>query len=218
MTDREIRDELITLLLAGHETTATELAWAFERLMRTPGVRTLLEDELDRGDETYLDAVVKETLRARPVLPAVARVLQAPFEVAGYTLPAGITVVPNINVTQQRSALYPAPREFRPERFLDSTGEGGGGRGGGRGLDSYAWLPFGGGRRRCIGAAFAMFEMRVVIRTVLERTALEPTGRRAESVKRIGLTLVPSRGARAIQRTPPLAPVAAQPASTRVPA
>jgi cytochrome P450 len=192
MTDREIRDELMTLLLAGHETTATELAWAFERLLRNPGVRTLLEDELERGDDSYLDAVIKETLRARPVLPNVARVLQEPFTVGGYELPAGLTVVPNINVTHQRSELYPHPGEFRPERFLDG------------GPDTYTWLPFGGGRRRCIGAAFALFEMRVVIRAVLERTALEPSGRRAESVKRNGFLLLPSRGARAIQRTPPL--------------
>ena len=136
--------------------------------------------------------MVKETLRSRPVLPNVARVLQEPFTVAGYELPAGMTVVPNISVTHQRPDLYPEAAEFRPERFLDG------------GPDTYTWLPFGGGRRRCIGAAFAMFEMRVVIRAVLERTALEPSGRRAEAVKRNGLTLVPSRGARAIQRRPPL--------------
>src|SRR4051794_3927724 len=194
MTDREIRDELMTLLLAGHETTATELAWAFERLLRTPGVRSLLEDELRRGDDSYLDAVVKETLRSRPVLPNVARVLQEPFTVAGYELPAGMTVVPNISVTHQRSDLYPEAAEFRPERFLDG------------GPDTYTWLPFGGGRRRCIGAAFAMFEMRVVIRAVLERTALEPAGRRAAAGERHRPAPLPPRGARGDPPRPPPPP------------
>ena len=197
MGDGEIRDELMTLLVAGHETTATALAWAFERLLRTPGARAELERSLAEGDESYLDAVVKETLRLRPVIPNVARVLHADREVAGFAIPRGATVAPSIVLTHRRADLYPYPHEFRPERFLDPSPP-----------DTYTWLPFGGGPRRCIGAAFAQFEMRTVIRTVLARTRLEATSRRSEAVKRTGVTLVPAHGARAIQRAAP------RPAST----
>jgi len=192
MSDREVRDELVTLLVAGHETTATALAWAFERLLRTPGVRAELERSLAQGDDSYLDAAVKETLRVRPVIPNVARVLHADREVGGFTVTSGSTVAPSIVLTHHRADLYPRPHEFRPERFLGPSPP-----------DTYTWLPFGGGPRRCIGAAFAQFEMRTVIRTVLTRTRLEATSRRSEPVKRTGVTLVPGRGARAIQRAAP---------------
>ena len=148
MTDVELRDELMTLLTAGHETTATGLSWAFERLLRTPRVLERLLGSLD--DDEYLDAVVKETLRVRPVIADVARVLKQPIVLGGYALPAGTLVLPAIAAVHMRPDLYPEPHEFRPERFLDG------------GAESYAWIPFGGGVRRCIGASFAQVEMRVV--------------------------------------------------------
>jgi cytochrome P450 len=198
MSDHEVRDELMTLLVAGHETTATALAWTFERLLRTPGVLDEARRSIDADDDTYLDAIVKEVLRLRPVVPNVARVLKADYRVGAFTLPAGAVVAPSIVLTHGREDLYPAARELRPERFL---GEGA--------PDTYTWLPFGGGRRRCIGAAFAQTEIRVVLRTVLERTTLEAVGRRGERAKRNGVTLVPSRGARVRQRHEPRPPAAA---------
>ena len=198
MSDLEVRDELMTLLVAGHETTATALAWAFERLLRTPGVLDEVRRSIDADDDGYLDATVKEVLRLRPVVPNVARVLKADYRVGSFTLPAGAVVAPSIVLTHGREDLYPAARELRPERFL---GEGA--------PDTYTWLPFGGGRRRCIGAAFAQTEIRVVLRTVLERTTLEAVGRRGERTKRNGVTLVPGRGARVRQRHEPRPPAAA---------
>ena len=192
MADAEIRDELMTLLLAGHETTATGPAWAFERLLRHPGVRRVLEAELAEGSTEYLDAVAREALRLRPVVPNVGRVLAEPWPVGGHRLPAGTIVAPSIWLTHRRAGVYPAPRSFRPDRFL------------GHPPDTYAWLPFGGGSRRCLGASFALMEMRGVIRTVLERVNLEPVGR-SEKVARRAITLVPSRGARVVRRRRPSA-------------
>ena len=192
LTDEEVRDELMTLLIAGHETTATALAWSFERLLRAPGVLAQARREIEAGeDDSYIDAIVKETLRLRPIIPSVGRILQETFEVAGYTLPAGIEVSPAIALTHSREDLYPDAKAFRPERFL---GEGA--------PDTYSWLPYGGGPRRCLGAAFASFEMRVVLRTVLERAELEPVGP-AERLSRRGITIVPSRGARVRQPRAP---------------
>jgi cytochrome P450 len=184
MSDVELRDELMTLLTAGHETTATGLSWAFERLMRTPRVMGALIDSLD-GDE-YLDAVVKETLRIRPVIVDVARKLTRPTEIAGYTLPAGTLVLPAIAAVHARPDLYPEPDEFRPERFIGGQPE------------SYAWIPFGGGVRRCIGASFAQVEMRVVLREVLRRVRLRAPSARPERPRVQHVTVVPSRGARAV--------------------
>ena len=184
MSDVELRDELMTLLTAGHETTATGLSWAFERLMRTPRVMEQLIDSLD--DDEYLDAVVKETLRIRPVIMDVARKLTRPTEVAGYTLPAGTLVLPAIAAVHARPDLYPEPEEFRPERFIDGQPE------------SYAWIPFGGGVRRCIGASFAQVEMRVVLREVLRRVRLRAPSARPERPRVQHVTVVPARGARAV--------------------
>ena len=184
MSDVELRDELMTLLTAGHETTATGLSWAFERLMRTPRVMSKLIDSLD--DDEYLDAVVKETLRVRPVIMDVARKLTAPTEIGGYTLPAGTLVLPAIAAVHARPDLYPEPEEFRPERFIDGQPE------------SYAWIPFGGGVRRCIGASFAQVEMRVVLREVLRRVRLRAPSARPERPSVQHVTVVPSRGARAV--------------------
>jgi cytochrome P450 family 135 len=184
MTDVELRDELMTLLTAGHETTATGLSWAFERLLRNPRVLDRLTGSLD--DDEYLDAVVKETLRVRPVVVDVARRLQRDVELGGWKLPAGTLVLPAIAAVHQRPDLYPSPQELRPERFLDGSPE------------SYAWIPFGGGVRRCIGASFAQVEMRVVLREVLRRVRLRAPWQRPERPQVRHVTVVPARGCRVV--------------------
>jgi len=197
MTDSELRDELMTLLTAGHETTATGLAWAFERLLRTPRAMARLTASLDDGD--YLDAVVKETLRVRPVVVDVARKLTRETEVAGWRLPAGTLVLPAIAVLHARPDLYDQPTEFRPERFLDRKAKARGHRPlAGRETESYAWIPFGGGVRRCIGASFAQVEMKTVLREVLRRVRLRAPSQRPERGVVRHVTVVPGRGARAI--------------------
>ena len=203
MTDQELRDELVTLLVAGHETTATGLAWAFELLLRTPRVMAKLRESLADGDEKYLDAVVKEALRLRPVIPGVGRVVHGePFELGGYTVPPGVEINPSIGVIHRRADSYPSPGEFRPERFLEDGAP-----------DTYTWVPFGGGTRRCLGAAFALLEMKVVIRRVLDRTELRTTERRPEKVERRGITLVPAAGVRVVQARAPMPVVAPEPAA-----
>jgi cytochrome P450 len=192
MSGPELRDELVTLLVAGHETTATGLAWAFELLMRTPRVREKLEASLAAGERAYLDAVVKETLRIRPVIAGVGRKVRGePFELGGYTIPPGVEINPSIAAIHRRADRYPGADAFRPERFLEDGAP-----------DTYSWLPFGGGTRRCLGASFATFEMAVVIARVLERTRLEPVGRPAKGARR-GITFGPTNGVRARQRVAP---------------
>jgi cytochrome P450 len=193
LTDHELRDELVTLLVAGHETTATGLAWAFELLLRNPAVLNRLRTALAEGEDEYLEAVVKETLRVRPVVPGVGRVVRnAPFEIGGYVIPPGIEINPSIAAIHRRADCYPEPAVFRPERFIGPDAP-----------DTYTWLPFGGGTRRCLGASFATFEMQVVIRRVVERSALRPIGRRPEKRYRKGVTIVPKRGVRVVQAAPP---------------
>jgi cytochrome P450 family 135 len=182
MSDVELRDELMTLLTAGHETTATGLSWAFERLLRNPRALERLTESLE--DDEYLDAVVKETLRVRPVVVDVARQLQRDVELGGWSLPAGTLVLPAIAAVHVRPDLYPSPQEFRPERFIDGAAE------------SYAWIPFGGGVRRCIGASFAQVEMRVVLREVLRRVRLRAPSQRPERPQVRHVTVVPARGCR----------------------
>jgi cytochrome P450 len=183
MSDVELRDELMTMLGAGHETTATGLAFAFDLLMRHPSVLERLRDEIEAGDGTgFVDAVVTETLRIRPVIDAAERTLTKPRTVAGWDLPAGIRVYPGILMVHHREDLYPAPEVFRPERFLNG------------GAESYAWLPFGGGIRRCIGAALAQAEMAEVIRIVASRVDLEPLRPEPDPVVMRGITLVPRHG------------------------
>jgi cytochrome P450 len=186
MSDTELRDELMTLLLAGHETTATGLAWFFELAARRPGVVARLRHDLAAGSGAYLDACIKETLRLRPVVPVVARRLHAPLELPDRTLPAGIAVAPNIVLTHHNPRIWPEPDEFRPERFIGAR------------TDLAAWLPFGGGVRRCLGASFATLEMRVVIPAVLGRFDLAPATKRPETALRRAVTLVPQHGARVI--------------------
>ncbi|HSS04103.1 MAG TPA: cytochrome P450 [Solirubrobacterales bacterium] len=182
MSDEELRDELVTVLGAGHETTATGLAWAMERLLRSPRALGLLRESIEAGEDEYLDATVKETLRARPVIVDVARKLTAPERIGGYDLPAGTFVMAAIAALHYREDLFPDPGEFRPERFLDGRG------------DTYAWIPFGGGVRRCIGAAFAEYEMRVVLRAILERAELSAPDPKPEKVKVRNITLAPGKG------------------------
>ena len=189
LTDVELRDELITMLLAGHETTATGLAFAFDLLPREPAVVARLRDELASGDDTYLDAVVTETLRLRPVIDAAERTLTVPREFGGHLLPAGIRVYPAIAIVHMRPDLYPEPQRFRPERFLED------------GAQSYTWLPFGGGIRRCIGASLAQAEMAEVIRTVVGSVDIEPELPTREPVVMRGITLVPKHGTPARIRT-----------------
>ena len=157
MSDQELRDELMTLLVAGHETTASTLAWAFERLSRHPQVLRRLYEEIDAGeDDAYLTATIQETLRRRPVLPnAAPRLVKQEIEVGGWTYPPDVCLVPNGYLIHHDPTIYPDPYAFRPERFVDEQ------------PGTYTWIPFGGGRRRCLGASFAMVEMRIVLRTVL---------------------------------------------------
>jgi cytochrome P450 len=183
MSDEEIRDQLMTLLLAGHETTATGLAWAFDLLFRAPDKMERLRAEIAAADgHDYVDAVVKETLRVRPVVPFVGRRLREATELGGYQLPAGTDVMPAIYLAHTRPDVYRDPYEFRPERFLDGATE------------TFAWIPFGGGTRRCIGAAFAEFEMRVVLETILRRATLRPATDRPERMVRRNVTLSPRGG------------------------
>ena len=194
MTDAELRDELVTLLVAGHETTATALAWAFELLLRNPRVLQRLQAALAEGDEEgYLAAVVKETLRFRPVITGIGRRVRGrPLQIGGYVVPPGTDINPSIGAIHRREDRYPGAAEFRPERFLGPDAP-----------DTYTWLPFGGGTRRCLGASFAEFEMRTVIARVLERCDLEPAGRRPERAVRRGITFSPKDGARVLQRAAP---------------
>ena len=181
MSDQELRDELITLLTAGHETSATALAWAFERLLRTPAVLERLLDDVD--DDAYVDAVVKETLRVRPVVIDVARVVKADLRVGDWDVRAGTVVVPAIALIHLRGDLFPDPHAFRPERFLDEQPH------------AYSWIPFGGGVRRCIGAAFAQYEIRIVLQTVLRRARLNAPDPAPERQLSRHVTLVPGREA-----------------------
>ena len=186
MTDDEVRDELVTLLFAGHETTATSLAWAFDLLLHHPRALSRLLAEIDNGGSEYLDATIMETLRVRPVVALVDRHVRAATPIGGHTIPAGAVVCPNIYLTQQRGDLYDDPAAFRPERFVGQTPPG------------FGWFPFGGGIRRCLGASFATFEMRIVIPEVLAAVTLRAASRRPARIRRESVTFVPHDGARCI--------------------
>jgi cytochrome P450 family 135 len=176
LSDSELRDELMTLLVAGHETTANSLAWAFERLARMPGGLERVAEDAD-----YADAAVRETLRLRPVIALVARRLTRDAEIAGRLLPEGAVLTPCILLVHRRADIYPDSDAFRPERFLE------------RPPGTYTWIPFGGGVRRCVGATFAQMEMQVVLRTIAQRVRLEAVGE-PEPIRRRAITLVPARG------------------------
>jgi cytochrome P450 len=183
MTDSELRDELVTLLVAGHETTATALSWAVERLVRHPDKLERLTAEVADGRDEYLTAVVQETLRLRPVISLVNRTLKAPMEFGGYELPAGVKVAPCIYLMHRRPDIYPEPDRFLPERFLE------------RPPGTYTWIPFGGGVRRCLGGAFAQFEMQVVLRELVRRRTLRPARADDEPVYRRAITETPRHDA-----------------------
>jgi cytochrome P450 len=186
LSDHEVRDQMITLLLAGHETTATALAWSFHELARRPDIQRTAQRAADDGDEDYLQAVAKEAMRKRPVIQNVARQLTEPTEVAGYHLPAGTIVGPSISLVHKDATLHDQPGDFRPDRFVGKQPESG------------TWIPFGGGVRRCIGAGFSLQEAATVLRAVLSRYDIRPERAKPEFPKPRNITLTPSRGARII--------------------
>ena len=190
MSKQELRDELMTLLVAGHETTGSELAWAFERLARTPEVKRRLIEEIDSDDgDAYLTATVQETLRRRPVLPnAAPRLVKEPIEIGGFRYPEGVCLTPNAYLIHHDPEIYPDPYAFRPERFLDEP------------PGTYTWIPFGGGRRRCLGASFAQLEMKIVLRAVLSRAEPEHQPDATEGSRRRAITLSPRRSAVTVLR------------------
>lgn len=187
LTDAELRDELVTMLAAGHETTATGLAFALDLLLHRPDALARVQEAARAGDDAYLYATAKEALRMRPVIDAAERTLTQPRTVAGWDLPAGTLVFPAIALVHHRPDLYPEPDAFRPERFLE-------------GAESYAWLPFGGGIRRCIGAALAQAEMAEVLRVVLARAELAAERPDEDPVVMRGITLAPKHGVRVTVR------------------
>lgn len=187
MSEQELRDELMTLLVAGHETTASSLAWAFDRIAGDARVGARLADEIDRGEDAYVRATIDETLRHRPVLPnAAPRLVAKPIEVGGWDYPPGCCLVANGYLIHHDAEIYPDPYAFRPERFLDEK------------PGTYTWIPFGGGRRRCIGASFALLEMRIVLRAVLGACTIEHAGDDFERARRRNITVMPAGGTRAV--------------------
>jgi cytochrome P450 len=187
MDDVELRDELVTLLVAGHETTATALAWALERLVRHPRALQRLTDEVRGGEgDEYVDGVIRETLRLRPVIPFVGRKLSEPQTIGGWDIPAGARVAPSIHLVHRREDIYPEANAFRPERWLGTR------------PNPYTFLPFGGGVRRCLGASFAETEMRAVLAEIVRGVTLKPARPESEKVGRRVITLVPGRGAEII--------------------
>jgi cytochrome P450 family 135 len=183
MGDAEIRDQLATLVLAGHETTATALSWAMDLLHRNPVALARLRVD---DDPAYLDATIRETLRIRPVVPVIGRTVTEPVRIGRHEIPAGTDLAVAMLVTHHREDVFPEPARFRPERFL-VDGE----------VPSYGWLPFGGGVRRCIGASFAQFEMATILR-VLARSPVRLAVRRPEPMRATGVTIVPGRGVRVV--------------------
>jgi len=199
MTQQELRDELMTLLVAGHETTASTLAWICARLPRHPEVLGQLTAELDSGDgDAYLTATIQESMRRRPVLPNVApRLVMQPVDVGGWSYPAGVCLVPNAYLLHHDPDVYPDPYAFRPERFLSEP------------PGTYTWIPFGGGRRRCLGASFAMLETKIVLRALLSSRELRDSGAGPEVARRRNITVRPSRSAVAVLGERRRAPVEA---------
>ncbi len=194
LSDEELRDELLGLLVAGHETTATALAWASERLSRHPAVQRRLAAELDEGGDAYLDAVIQETTRNRPPLTDGVRIAIEDTELGGHPIPAGTRVAARFCVTHRRADIWGDSLVFRPERFLEGKPE------------PYSFTPFGGGIRRCVGAPLANSEIRIVLRAMLKRFSLEPDEAPEEKMKLVGATLAPSKGGRVVLRRRPASP------------
>jgi cytochrome P450 len=195
MSDQELRDELLTLVLAGHETTANSLAWAFERLLRTPHAYERLREEV-RGDERaevgadYVEATIHETMRSRPVVPIIGRRVRVSWQLGEWRVPADSSVLMSILLLHHRPDVYPDPFAFVPERFLGVKG--------GRASNTYTWIPFGGGIRRCLGATLAMAEQRVVLRAIARRTDMTAAHPAPERARHRNVTMIPARGAQVI--------------------
>ena len=191
MSEQDLRDELVTLLTDGP--TSSLLSWSFERILRHPDTYARLRAELDTGEQdAYLDAVVKETMRLCPAAPIVVRKLLTPMELGGYTIPAGTTVAPCVHLVHRREDVYPEPLRFRPERFLE--------REGGQVINTYTWIPFGGGVRRCLAASYAQLLMKKVIATVIREVDLTAADPRSERARKSAIAFVPHRHARVIAR------------------
>jgi cytochrome P450 len=188
-TDQQLRDHLVTLLLAGHETTATALGWACHELARSPRVQDAAHRAAVTGEDDYLSAVARETLRLHPVIFEVGRVLTVPTRVAGYDLPAGVSVMPAIGLVHGDPQQHTSPERFRPERFLGDDPP-----------DTYTWIPFGGGTRRCLGAGFSLMESEVILREVLTRFELRPASPRPERTIARNVTLAPAGGGQVVLR------------------
>jgi cytochrome P450 len=205
MSDGELRDELVTALVAGHETTASQLAWALERLAQEPEVTARLVAELDEGTgDAYLSATIAEILRLRPVLPnAEPRLTMREVTIGGFTYPPGVVLLASAYLVHHDPGLYEEPYAMRPERFLDEP------------PGTYTWIPFGGGRRRCLGASFATQEMKIVLAAVLRRFEMQPTGA-PETTRRRSITFSPSRGATVILRARAAAVIAGEPVAAGV--
>jgi cytochrome P450 len=185
MSDIELRDELMTLLVAGHETTASALAWAFERIARTPRVADRLAEEAasDDDDDSYVTATIHEALRRRPVIPnAAPRLVKKPVTVGGWDYPPDILLVASAYLVHHDPDIYPDPYEFRPERFLEES------------PGTYTWIPFGGGRRRCLGASFALLEMKLVLKAVFAESTVRPVSDGMETPRRRAITISPKAG------------------------
>jgi len=192
MSDEELRDELLTLVLAGHETTANSLAWTFERLLRTPAAYERLREEVrSDGEEAnaYVEATIHEAMRNRPVVPITGRRVQVPWQLGDWRLPARSHFLVSVTLLHHREDVYPDPFSFRPERFLGVR------------PGTYTWVPFGGGIRRCLGATLAMAEQRVVLRAIAERTDMEAPDPRPERVLHRNVTMIPAHGARVVVRS-----------------
>ncbi len=191
LSDKELRDELLVLVLAGHETTANSLAWAWERLVRTPAAHEALLGAVRSGEgaEEQIEATIVEAMRSRPVIPLIGRRVTVPWRLGEHGVPAGTAVTMSILLVHHREDLYPAPFEFRPERWL-----------GGRKPGTYEWIPFGGGIRRCLGAALAMAEQRVVLEAMARRLDLEADDPAPERALHRNVTMIPSRGGRVVLR------------------
>ena len=189
LTDQELRDELATLVFAGHETTANQLAWTFERLLRAPAAYVRLREAARSGGEEsrdYIEATINEGMRARPVIPFVAREVTRPWQLGEYVVPAETPVAINILALHHRPDVYPDPHAFRPERFLD------------RKPGTYTWIPFGGGIRRCLGAELAMAEQRIVLDAIARRADLQAPDPKPEPGRQRNVTMIAHRGGRVL--------------------
>jgi cytochrome P450 len=189
LTDRELRDELMTLVLAGHETTANQLAWAWERLVRSPDAYEWLREAV-RGEtpdvSEVVEATITEAMRVRPVIPVTGRRVAVPWRLGEYGVPAGTPVAASILLLHHREDLYPDPFAFRPERWI------------GHKPGTYEWIPFGGGTRRCLGAALAMAEQRVVLSMMARRLDIEAASEKPERPRHRNVTMIPARGGRVV--------------------